>query len=58
MFSRLNITQKGLLMVLTPVVFQLLFIAALNIPMQRFSHELESMKLGKKDSVCYPRERN
>ncbi len=35
-------------MVLTPVVFQLLFIAALNIPMQRFSHELESMRLGKR----------
>lgn len=35
-------------MVLTPVVFQLLFIAALNIPMQRFSDELESMRLGKK----------
>lgn len=48
MFSRLNITQKGLLMVLIPVAFQLLFIAALNIPMQRFSHELESMRLGKR----------
>ncbi len=48
MLSRLNITQKGLLMVLIPVAFQLLFIAALNIPMQRFSHELQSMRLGKK----------
>ena len=46
--SGLNITQKGLLMVLIPVVFQLLFIAALNIPMQRFAHELESMRIGKK----------
>lgn len=48
MFSRLNITQKGLLMVLIPVAFQLLFIAALNIPMNRFSHELESMRIGKR----------
>lgn len=48
MLSRLNITQKGLLMVLIPVAFQLLFIAALNIPMQRFLHELQSMRLGKK----------
>jgi PAS domain S-box-containing protein len=48
MFSRLNITQKGLLMVLIPVAFQLLFIAALNVPMNRFSHELESMRIGKR----------
>jgi len=46
--SGLNITQKGLLMVLIPVVFQLLFIAALNIPLHRFAHELESMRIGKK----------
>ncbi|MBX9950382.1 MAG: PAS domain-containing sensor histidine kinase [Candidatus Obscuribacterales bacterium] len=44
----LNITHKGLLMVLIPVVFQLLFIAALNIPLHRFAHELESMRIGKK----------
>lgn len=35
-------------MVLIPVVFQLLFIAALNIPVKRFSHDLDSMRMGKK----------
>ncbi len=48
MFSRLNATQKGLILVLVPVVFQLLFIAAIELPLTRVSHEFESMRLGKK----------
>jgi PAS domain S-box-containing protein len=48
MFSRLNATQKGLILILVPVVFQLIFIAAINIPAERFAHDLKSMRMGKK----------
>jgi len=47
MFSRLNATQKGLILILVPVVFQLIFIAAINIPAARFAHDLKSMRMGK-----------
>ncbi len=47
MFSRLNATQKGLVLVLVPVVFQLLFIAAINVPVARVGRDLQSMHVGK-----------
>lgn len=48
MFSRLNASQKGLILILVPVVFQLIFIAAINIPAERFAHDLKSMRVGKR----------
>lgn len=48
MFSRLNATQKGLLLVLVPVLFQLLFIAAIEIPLARVTHDFNSMLTGKR----------
>lgn len=48
MFSRLNATQKGLVLVLVPVVFQLLFIAAINVPVTRVAHDFNSMRVGRK----------
>lgn len=48
MFSRLNATQKGLVLVLVPVIFQLIFIAAINVPVSRVARDLQSMRLGKK----------
>lgn len=47
MFSRLNATQKGMILVIVPVVFQLLFIAAIFAPLHRFSQTLDSMRAGK-----------
>lgn len=47
MFSRLNATQKGMILVIVPVVFELLFIAAIFAPLHRFSQTLDSMRAGK-----------
>jgi len=47
MFSRLNATQKGMILVIVPVVFELLFIAAIFVPLHRFSQTLDSMRAGK-----------
>lgn len=47
MFSRLNATQKGLLLVIVPVVFQLLFIAAIYLPLNRYTQTLDSMRKGR-----------
>ncbi len=47
MFSRLNATQKGMILIVVPVVFQLLFIAAIYLPLHRFSQSLESMRSAK-----------
>ena len=48
MFSKLNVTQKGMILVLVPVIFELLFIAAIELPLTRVAHELDSMRMGKK----------
>lgn len=47
MFSRLNATQKGMILVIVPVVFQLLFIAAIYQPLHKFSQSLDSMRQAK-----------
>ncbi|HIA53983.1 MAG TPA: PAS domain S-box protein [Candidatus Melainabacteria bacterium] len=47
MFSRLNATQKGMILVIVPVVFQLLFIAAIYLPLHKFSQTLDSMRSAK-----------
>lgn len=46
MFTRLNATQKGMVLVAVPVLFELLFIAAIYLPLNKFSHSLESMSAG------------
>lgn len=47
MFTRLNATQKGMVLVAVPVVFELLFIAAIYLPLNRFAQSLEAMSAGK-----------
>jgi len=47
MFSRLNATQKGMILVIVPVVFELVFITALYFPLHNFEQTLESMNRGK-----------
>lgn len=47
MFSRLNANQKGMILVMVPVVFQLLFVAAIYLPLSNFARTLESMSRGK-----------
>jgi PAS domain S-box-containing protein len=47
MFSRLNATQKGMVLVVVPVVFQLLFIAAIYLPLHQFERTLKTMRDGK-----------
>ena len=47
MFSRLNATRKGMILVIVPVVFELLFIAAIFLPLHTFSQSLESMRSAK-----------
>ncbi|MCC7529676.1 MAG: PAS domain S-box protein [Candidatus Melainabacteria bacterium] len=46
MFTRLNATQKGMVLVAVPVLFELLFIAAIYLPLNRFAQSLESMSAG------------
>lgn len=47
MFSKLNATQKGMVLVVVPVVFQLLFIAAIYLPLLQFERTLRTMRDGK-----------